>query len=433
MIYPAYEAAHQLVGPARTFARAYASVIDSPMNMFRESWASRIAMAGHNVFEMATRRYAKPEWRLDTTTINGVEVPVTVETVLEKPFGRLLRFRRDPSVLADVPDLEPQPRVLIAAPMSGHHATLLRGTVEAMLPGHEVFITDWTDVRDIPVIFGRFDLNTYIDYLIEFIQLIGPGCHTLAVCQPGPALLAAAAVMADEEDPAAPRTMTFMGSPIDARKSPTVTNLLAEQKGFEWFEQNMIQTVPAPHAGFSRKVYPGFLQLSSFMSMNIERHVNANFDYFANLMSGETEAAEKHEAFYDEYYAVCDMSAEFYLQTINDVFQEYLLPRGLLTHRGKVVDPSKITNTALMTVEGELDDISGIGQTQAAHDLCTGLKAEDRIDYIQKGAGHYGVFSGSKWREEIQPRLAKFILERFDPAEERALAKSHGLKVVSAA
>ncbi|MEM9810517.1 MAG: polyhydroxyalkanoate depolymerase [Pseudomonadota bacterium] len=433
MIYSAYEAAHQWMAPARTAARAAASALQSPANIYRDSWAARTATANYNVFEMATRRYGKPDWRLEHTMIEGTEVPVTVETVLEKPFGRLLRFRRDPAVLAQIKGYAPQPRVLIVAPMSGHHATLLRGTVEAMLPGHEVFITDWTDARDVPLIFGRFDVNTYIDYLIAFIKMIGPGCHTMAVCQPGPALLAACSVMAANEDTDAPRSMTFMGSPIDARKSPTVTNLLAEQKAFEWFEENMIQTVPAPYAGFARRVYPGFVQLASFMSMNIERHVNATFDYYANLIAGEVVKAQKHEVFYNEYLAVCDMTSEFYLQTIHDVFQEYLLPRGLFHHDGKIVDPSVITQTALMTVEGELDDISGIGQTQAAHDLCTGLKASDKIDYVQKGAGHYGVFNGSKWRREIQPRLAQFIRERFDADEERAFLKSHGLRVVSAA
>ncbi len=430
MIYPAYEATHQMMVPFRQMARAFAAGVDNPGNLFRDTPAARAVVAGHNVFEMATRRYTKPAWRLDETVIDGARVPVEVETVLEKPFGNLIRFRRDPEALKSATGGKPQPRVLVVAPMSGHHATLLRGTVEAMLPGHEVFITDWADARDVPVLFGRFDLNTYIDYLIAFIKEIGPGAHTMAVCQPGPPLLAACSVMAEDEDPARPRSMTFMGSPIDARKSPTVTNLLAEQKAFEWFEENMIQTVPAPYGGFTRRVYPGFLQLYSFMSMNIERHVNASFDYFGNIMQGNDFAARKHEVFYDEYLAVCDMTAEFYLQTIHDVFQEYLLPRGLFVHNGRVVDPSKITDIGLMTVEGELDDISGIGQTQAAHDLCTNIPSKDQLDYVQKGAGHYGVFNGRKWREEIQPRLAKFIRDRFDEEEERSFLQGHKLKVV---
>ncbi|MEM9838408.1 MAG: polyhydroxyalkanoate depolymerase [Pseudomonadota bacterium] len=431
MIYSAYEATHQLMAPVRQAVRASANFMNSPANLYRDAWPARAFTAGYNVFEMATRRYPKPEWNLPTTTIDGIEVPISVETVLEKPFGRLIRFRRDPAILAEAIGDEPQPRVLIVAPMSGHYATLLRGTVEAMLPGHEVFITDWIDARDVPTLMGKFDLNTYIDYLIEFMRMIGPGVHAMAVCQPGPPLLAAASVMAADEDPARPRSMTFMGSPIDARKSPTVTNLLAEQKAFEWFEENMIQSVPAPYAGFTRRVYPGFIQLFSFMSMNMERHVNASIDYYGNILQGNDFAAKKHEVFYDEYLAVCDMTAEFYLQTIHDVFQEYLLPRGLFTHHGKIVDPSVITDIGLMTVEGELDDISGIGQTQAAHDLCTGIPDKDQLDYIQKGAGHYGVFNGSKWRNEIQPRLAKFIRERFDTGEERAFLRNHGLRVVS--
>jgi poly(3-hydroxybutyrate) depolymerase len=433
MIYSAFETAQQMMVPVRQSARLAAAMIDSPANPMRETVGAKAMIAGHNVFEMATRRYTKPDWRLPTTRVDGVEVPVTVETVLEKPFGRLLRFRRDPAALASVKGFSPQPRVLVCAPMSGHHATLLRGTVEAMLPGHEVFVTDWLDARDVPVIFGRFDLNTYIDYLIEFLRMIGPGAHAMAVCQPGPPLLAACAVMAAEDDPARPRSMTFMGSPIDARKSPTVTNLLAEQKAFEWFEENMIQTVPAPYAGLGRRVYPGFIQLYSFMSMNIERHVNATFDYYANMVQGNDFAARKHEVFYDEYLAVCDMTSEFYLQTIHDVFQEYLLPRGLFTHHGQIVDPSVIRDIALFTVEGELDDISGIGQTQAAHDLCPNIPARDQMDYVQKGAGHYGVFNGKRWREQIQPRLAEFISKRFDVDEERAFLRGHGLSVVTGA
>ena len=419
MLYAAYELTHQSVKPFRAIASAAASYFDSPLNPARESWVSRANIASLRVYEAATRRYTKPHWNLPTTPINGVDVPVTVDEIVEKPFGSLLHFRRDPEALLAAGKKHPDPRVLIVAPMSGHFATLLRGTVQAMLPDHEVYITDWADARKVPAFMGRFDLNDYVDYLIEFITEIGPGAHTIAVCQPGPPLLAAIAVMAANADPATPRSMTYMGSPIDARRSPTVTNLLAEQKAFEWFEQNMIQAVPPPHAGMTRRVYPGFLQLFNFMSMNAERHMNALWDYFENLIRGDDDPVAKHERFYDEYLSVCDMTAEFYLQTIHEVFQEYLLPRGLFTHRGQMVDPSKITSTALMTVEGELDDISGIGQTQAAHDLCTGLPASDKIDYVQEGAGHYGVFSGSKWRNIIQPKIATFIRERFDAAEEK--------------
>ena len=421
MLYAAHELGYLAAGPYRAFAQGLGEAADSPANPMRDSALARAAAAGASVFERATRRYGKPEWGLTETEVDGRAVPVTVEVVQDRAFGRLLRFARDLPDTTRKGSRDPDPRVLIVAPMSGHYATLLRGTVQAMLPGHEVYITDWTDARDVGVFQGRFDLGDYVDYLIGFLQAIGPGAHAMAVCQPGPPLLAAAAVMARAQDPARPRTLTFMGSPIDARQSPTVTNLLAEQRGFAWFERNMIQTVPLPYAGAGRRVYPGFVQLFSFMSMNAERHAEAQWDYFQDLVRGDDDAADKHVRFYDEYLSVCDMTAEFYLQTIREVFQEYLLPRGLFTHRGAVVDPGLIRDTGLMTVEGELDDISGIGQTQAAHDLCTGISDADKIDYVQKGAGHYGVFNGSKWREHIQPKLAAFIADRFDPAEERAL------------
>ncbi|RFB05405.1 polyhydroxyalkanoate depolymerase [Parvularcula marina] len=420
MLYSAIEISRQALSPFNAAARSTLKMYEAlGIDEGHLTIFTRPPIAALKVYESLTRRYTKPDWGLPTTQIGETEVPVSVETVIEKPFGSLIRFARDPDALRAAGKTEPDPRVLIVAPMSGHYATLLRGTVQAMLPDHEVFITDWADAREVPLWFGRFDMHDYIDYLIEFMREIGPDAHTMAVCQPGPLLLSAIAVMSRENDPATPSTMTFMGSPIDARRSPTVTNLLAEQRAFEWFEQNMIQTVPAPYAGIGRRVYPGFLQLYSFISMNAERHIEATWDYFENLIRGDDDSAEKHERFYDEYLSVCDMTSEFYLQTIREVFQEYSLPRGLLCHRGETVDPSLITKTALLTVEGELDDISGIGQTQAAHDLCTGLKPKNKIDYVQEGAGHYGVFNGSRWRTIIQPKIAEFIRERYDPAKER--------------
>ena len=432
MLYTAYEMGHLAAAPLRAAAQAATELTAGPLSPLRGSAAAKAMRAGYSVMEQATRRYGKPKWKLPETVVNGYAVPVRTEAVESTPFGDLVRFRRDERALRAAGRTTPDPRVLIVAPMSGHYATLLRGTVQAMLPGHEVFITDWADARDVAVFQGRFDLNDYIDLLIRFLRTIGPGAHTLAVCQPGPALLSAAALMAAANDPARPRTMTLMGSPIDARQSPTVTNILAEQRGFEWFERNMIQTVPLPYAGAGRRVYPGFVQLFSFMSMNAERHAEAQWDYFENLVAGDEDAAEKHVRFYDEYLSVCDMTAGFYLQTIREVFQDYLLPRGLFTHRGRIVDPGVIADTALMTVEGELDDISGIGQTQAAHDLCSGLKASDKIDYVQKGAGHYGVFNGSKWRTQIQPKLAAFIRDRWDAGEEGAfLAEADGMRAAA--
>ena len=425
MLYTAYELGHTALTPWRAAADLSAKFWKSPLNPASFNWVGRTAAASLDLFESVTRRYTKPEWGIETTEINGVSVPFTIEKACTMPFGNLLHFKRDEAALADAHGgkAPAQPRVLIVAPMSGHYATLLRGTVEAMLPGHDVYITDWADARDVPIAYGRFDVNTMIDYLIEFMGVIGPQAHTMAVCQPGPPLLAAIAYMSQHDDPNLPASMTIMGSPIDARQSPTVTNLLAEEQPFEWFETNMIQTVPAPYAGIFRRVYPGFLQLYSFMSMNSQRHVDAHYKYFENLVKGDDESAEKHQNFYDEYLSVCDMTEEFYLQTIRDVFQEYRLPTGLFTHHGETVRPQAISKVALMTVEGELDDISGIGQTVAAHDLCTGIPASMKVDYCQPGVGHYGVFNGSKWRREIQPRIAEFMLAHFDEQAERRLVK----------
>ncbi len=428
MLYTAYEFGRHILRPWRTAAQMGTNFWQSPLNPASHSWVGRNAAASLAVFESVTRHYTKPEWQLETTTVNGHTIDITPLTVLDKDFGSLVHFQRNSDQLSKAhgKNSDPDPRVLIVAPMSGHFATLLRGTVEAMLPTHEVYITDWADARHVPIAAGTFDLNNYIDYLIEFIRHIGPNAHTMAVCQPGPPLLAAIAVMSAMDDPDLPSSMTFMGSPIDARKSPTVTNKLAEQRTFEWFEGNMIQTVPMPYAGMLRRVYPGFLQLFSFMSMNSDRHMEAHYDYFNHLVEGDGDNAEKHRKFYDEYLSVCDMTAEFYLQTIHEVFQNYSLPKGELMHHGEAVRPDKIKKVALMTVEGELDDISGIGQTQAAHDICTAIPGDMQLDYIQPGVGHYGVFNGTRWRTEIQPRIGRFIRENFDPAAEKKLQRHLG-------
>jgi poly(3-hydroxybutyrate) depolymerase len=304
---------------------------------------------------------------------------------------------------------ELEPAVLIVAPLSGHYATLLRGTVQAFLQDHEVFITEWTNARDVPLSAGRFDFHDYIDHVRKMLRLLGPRPHVVAVCQPGPAVLAAAALMAEDGDESRPGTMTFMGSPIDARLSPTVTNRLAEEKPFTWFQSNMVYTVPAPYPGIGRRVYPGFVQLASFMSMNLEKHQEAHWRYLQHMMDGDGDSAEKHLEFYDEYLSVLDLTEEFYLQTVDVVFQRYLLPRGELVHRGRPVRPELISDIGLLTVEGENDDISGVGQTQAAHGLCTGLPAELKEDYVQPHVGHYGVFNGRRFREEIYPRVRAFI------------------------
>ncbi|WP_428407604.1 polyhydroxyalkanoate depolymerase [Hyphococcus sp.] len=411
MLYTAYELAYAAVAPARIAAGMGARFWRSPYNPAAESWFGRSAAAALDVFENVMRRYPKPEWGLDSTVVNGVEVPLVIREAVKEDFCTLLHFERDADALAKAKgkDAEPDPKVLIVAPLSGHYATLLRGTVEAMLPGHDVYITDWADARHVPLSAGRFDLNDYIDYLIGFIRKIGPGTHAMAVCQPGPALLAAAAVMAEDNDPLRPASITLMGSPIDTRRSPTVPNQLSQERPLHWFEQNMIYTVPAPYAGAMRRVYPGFVQLYSFLSMNSDRHVNAHYDYFQHLVDGDGDSAEKHRNFYDEYLSVLDMTEEFYIQTIREVFQEHSLPEGKFMHHGRRVKPEAITDIGLMTVEGENDDISGIGQTQAAHDLCTSIPDALKLDYIQPNVGHYGVFNGSRWRSEIQPRVADFM------------------------
>jgi len=410
MLYTAYELAYAAVAPARMAAGMGAKFWRSSMNPAAESWFGRSTAAALDVFENVMRRYPKPEWGIDSTFVNGVEVPLVIRETVKEDFCTLLHFERDATALAAAKgNTEPDPKVLIVAPLSGHYATLLRGTVEAMLPDHDVYITDWTDARHVPLSAGRFDLNDYVDYLIDFIRTIGAGTHAMAVCQPGPALLIAGAVMAEDKDPLRPASITLMGSPIDTRRSPTVPNQLSKERPLHWFEQNMIYTVPAPYAGAMRRVYPGFVQLYSFLSMNSGRHMNAQYDYYEHLVQGDGDGADKHRKFYDEYLSVLDMTEEFYIQTIREVFQEHTLPEGKFMHRGRLVKPAAITDIALMTVEGENDDISGIGQTQAAHDLCVNIPEKLQLDYIQPEVGHYGVFNGSRWRSEIQPRIAEFM------------------------
>jgi poly(3-hydroxybutyrate) depolymerase len=305
---------------------------------------------------------------------------------------------------------KPQPKVLMVAPMSGHYATLLRGTVEAFLPSHQVFITDWHDARTVPLAAGRFDLDDYIDYLIDMFRMLGPDLHVMAVCQPSVPVIAAIARMEAENDPATPRTMTLMGGPIDTRRSPTAVNQVAEERGTEWFRRNCIVKVPATSPGFWRDVYPGFLQLSGFMAMNMDRHLNAHWEMFQHLVQGDGDSAEKHRDFYDEYLAVMDLTAEFYLQTVETVFVDHLLPKGEMMHRDKPVDLMSIRRCAIMAVEGEKDDISGVGQTLAALELTPNLAPDKKVYHLQKGVGHYGVFNGSRFRAEIAPRIADFIL-----------------------
>ncbi|HEX6860277.1 MAG TPA: polyhydroxyalkanoate depolymerase [Caulobacteraceae bacterium] len=409
MLYALHEATYYATTPMRLAARAAKSFWGNPLNPASQTPAGRGLYAAADLLGAATRRYGKPEWGIDSTVVNGVEVRVRPTVVWESPWVKLLQFDRDMADMRRAGKLSLDPAVLIVAPLSGHYATLLRGTVEAFLPDHAVFVTDWVNARDVPMLEGGFDFHDYIDHIRQMMAALGHRPHVVAVCQPGPPVLAAVALMAEDEDPCRPRSMTFMGSPIDARHSPTVTNKLAEERPFSWFKSNMIYTVPPPYPGAMRRVYPGFVQLASFMSMNLERHSQAQLDYFQHLVEGDGDSADKHRGFYDEYLSVLDLTAEFYLQTVDIVFQKHLLPKGELVHRGRLVRPDLITDVGLMTVEGELDDISGIGQTQAAHTLCPSIPGELKADYIQVGVGHYGVFNGRKFREEIYPRVREFI------------------------
>ncbi|MBY0382129.1 MAG: polyhydroxyalkanoate depolymerase [Xanthobacteraceae bacterium] len=405
-MYWMYEMGQASLGPARAMADAAKLLFQNPLNPWSTTHVGKSIAASCEVFERTTRQYGKPEWRIEDTEVQGVRVPIEIKTVWHKPFCRVLRFERKFAR----PPRGLQPRLLIVAPMSGHYATLLRGTVEAFLPTHDVYITDWVDARAVPLSEGRFDLDTYIDYLIEIMHALGGGLNLVAVCQPSVPVLAAVAVMEAVRDPYVPSSMTLMGGPIDTRRNPTGVNELAQQKGIDWFRNNVISRVPFPHPGVTRDVYPGFLQLTGFVSMNLQRHVDAHKKLFENLVKGDGDLVDKHVEFYDEYLAVMDLTAEFYLQTVDAVFIKHALPKGELTHRNKLVDPSKIHRVALMTVEGENDDISGIGQTEAAHDLCTSIPDARRVRYMQKGVGHYGVFNGSRFRAEIMPRIADFIV-----------------------
>jgi poly(3-hydroxybutyrate) depolymerase len=403
--YHAYEAVHMMVSPARAMSDAMQLAFKNPANPLTYTPFGRSVAASCELFERSTRRYGKPAFGLDTTTMNGVKVAVEERVVWQRPFCNLIYFDRQVGARR-----KPQPKVLLVAPMSGHYATLLRGTVETMLPEHEVYITDWIDARLVPLAAGSFDLDDYIDYVIAMLQKLGPDTHVMAVCQPSVPVLAAIARMEAEGDPASPRSMTLMGGPIDTRRSPTAVNQLAMERGTDWFRRNCITRVPFPHLGAFREVYPGFMQLSGFMAMNFDRHLTAHYDMYKHLIEGDGDSAEKHRDFYDEYLAVMDLTAEFYLQTVDTVFVKHALPKGEMMHRGNPVDLKAIRGVALMTVEGENDDISGVGQTKAAHDLCVNIPAEMRVEYLQKGVGHYGVFNGSRFRSEIAPRIADFML-----------------------
>jgi poly(3-hydroxybutyrate) depolymerase len=401
-----YEVSQAALNPSRALADATKLLFKNPLNPLAATTFGKSIAAACEVFERSTRRYGRPEWDINNTLVGGQRVPVTIETLWERPFCRLLHFTR---VFEHAP-LRPQPRLLIVAPLSGHYATLLRGTVEAFLPNHDVYITEWIDARMVPIMEGPFDLDDYIDYLISILHLLRGDVHVIAVCQPSVPVLAAVARMEAVEDPCVPRSMVLMGGPIDTRVNPTRVNALAEARGTDWFRRHVITKVPFPQPGVMRDVYPGFLQLHGFVSMNLDRHIEAHRKLFYHLVEGDGDSAQKHREFYDEYLAVMDLAAEYYLQTVETVFVRHALPKGTMSHRGQPVDPSKIRRVALMTVEGEHDDISGIGQTEAAHRLLDSLSDDLKAHWLQPGVGHYGVFNGSRFRAEIAPRIADFVL-----------------------
>jgi poly(3-hydroxybutyrate) depolymerase len=405
-LYWLYEMGHAALNPARAAADATRLLFKNPLNpLYFTSFGKSVAAAAE-LFERSTRRYGRPDWRISSTLVGGGRVPVNMTSAWERPFCRLLHFER---VFEHRPR-RPQHRLLLVAPLSGHYATLLRGTVEAFLPNHDVYITEWHDARIVPLSEGTFDLDDYIDYVISMLHALGGDTHVVAVCQPAVPVLAAAALMEADDDPYMPVSMTLMGGPIDTRVNPTAVNMLAQKRGINWFRHNVITKVPFPNAGFMRDVYPGFLQLHGFISMNLDRHIEAHRNLFLNLVKGDGDSAQKHKEFYDEYLAVMDLAAEYYLQTVDTVFVRHALPKGEMMYRDRPVDPSQIRRVALFTVEGEHDDISGVGQTEAAHRLCVNLPAERQAHWLQPGVGHYGVFNGSRFRAEIAPRIADFIL-----------------------
>ncbi len=407
LAYGLFEGARMMMAPARLAADLTRHSMTSPANPLAYSPYARSIAAGCEMFERVTRRYGKPAFGFSETVVGGSRVPVTERIVWERPFCRLIAFDR----AFRQPPAEPQPKLLIVAPMSGHYATLLRGTVEAMLPDHQVFITDWIDARMVPLLEGAFDLDTYIDYLRDIFAELGPDLHVMAVCQPAVPVMAAVALMEADDQPHIPTSMTLMGGPIDTRRSPTAVNCLAQERGQDWFERNTISLVPGIYPGAFRRVYPGFLQLSGFMAMNLDRHVTAHTDMFEHLVKGDGDSAEKHREFYDEYLAVMDLTAEYYLQTVQTVFVKHSLPKGEMTWRGVPVDPAAIRRCAILAVEGENDDISGVGQTKAALDLTPNLSPARKAYHLQEKVGHYGVFNGSRYRAIIAPRIASFIRE----------------------
>ncbi|MFW7343854.1 polyhydroxyalkanoate depolymerase [Pollutimonas sp. H1-120] len=403
MLYDLHELQRSFLTPLAAFTDTGSQLFSHPYSPFAYTPVSRQIAATYELVHRLGKDYEKPQWGLAHTDIDGKQVRIQEQMALKKPFCQLIHFQRLTQAKRD------DPRVLLVAPLSGHHATLLRDTVRALLPNHEVYVTDWLDARMVPAEEGPFHLDDYVRYVQEFIRFLGPDVHVISVCQPTVPVLAAISLMAANGESCLPRSMTMMGGPIDTRKSPTQVNRLATTKPYSWFESNLIHRVPVRYPGAGRPVYPGFLQHAGFMAMNPDRHLRSHYDFYMDLLKGDNDDAEAHRRFYDEYNAVLDMPAEFYLDTIKTVFQEHRLPRGTWKIDGQIVDPSAIRNVALLTIEGELDDISGQGQTQAAHDLCSSIAKSRKQHYMAPNCGHYGIFSGRRWRETICPKIAQFI------------------------
>ena len=414
MLYQLYETQRALLSPFSEFASATAKLYSHPLSPFAHTPLSHRMSAGLDLMHRLAKEYEKPEFEINSVEVDGVDVAVQELVALEQPFCRLLRFKRYTDDQAVLAKMKAQPTVLVVAPLSGHHSTLLRDTVKQLLKDHKVYITDWTDARMVPLAAGAFHLDDYIYYVQDFIRHVGEDCHVISVCQPTVPVLAAISLMASKGE-TTPRSMTMMGGPIDARRSPTAVNNLAMNKSYSWFENNVIYRVPTNFPGAGREVYPGFLQHTGFVAMNPDRHLSSHYDYFLDLVRGDDDSVDAHRRFYDEVNAVLDMPAEYYLDTIKTVFQDFALVHGTWEVGGDLVRPQDITQTALLTVEGELDDISGAGQTKAAHELCSGIDAKDQAHYDAVGAGHYGIFSGRRWREKVYPVIRDFIA-KYDAA-----------------
>ncbi len=430
MLYQVYETQRALLSPFAEFARASSRLYSHPLSPFARTPMAQRVSAGLELMHRLAKDYEKPEFAINSVRVDEVDVAVQQQVALAKPFCRLLRFKRFTDDMPMLGRMKDQPVVLVVAPLSGHHATLLRETVRELLKDHKVFITDWTDARMVPLEHGAFHLADYVAYIQEFIRHVGPEVNVISVCQPTVPVLAAISLMASAGEPA-PRTITMMGGPIDARLSPTAVNNLAMNKSHDWFERNVIYRVPSNFPGSGRRVYPGFLQHTGFVAMNPDRHLSSHYDYFLDLVRGDGDSVDSHREFYDEYNAVLDMPAEYYLDTIKVVFQDFSLVKGTWEIGGEPVRPQDIRETAMLTIEGELDDISGAGQTHAAHALCTGIPKERQFNYDVVGAGHYGIFSGRRWREKVYPQVRDFIANHQTTAPSPRAAKKAAARIAA--